>query len=176
MQVFICLLPRVYLWWTDLDQNLPHKFFCCAVEFLRVFVYIFYFQSFIRIIFYKYFPQSLFVFLALLGTVSSQSRSFNFNEVQLVVFFFSFFLGLCLRKEYVRSHCQQGFPLVVQWLGLYTSTAQGMGLIPGQGTKIPHVPWHGQKLFKNKLSMPLKFQQQDIKKIFKKSHCHYPII
>ena len=29
--------------------------------------------------------------------------------------------------------------LVVQWLRLCTSTAGGEGLIPGQGTKIPHV-------------------------------------
>ena len=27
---------------------------------------------------------------------------------------------------------------VVQWLKLHTSNAQGVGLIPGQGTKIPH--------------------------------------
>ena len=30
-----------------------------------------------------------------------------------------------------------GTSLAVQWLGLHTSTAGGMGLIPGQGTKIP---------------------------------------
>ena len=29
-----------------------------------------------------------------------------------------------------------GNSLVVQWLGLLTSTAGGMGLIPGPGTKI----------------------------------------
>ena len=34
--------------------------------------------------------------------------------------------------------------LVVQWLGLYASTARGTGLIPGQGTKIPQATWHGQ--------------------------------
>lgn len=28
-------------------------------------------------------------------------------------------------------------PMVVQWLGLYTSTAEGVGSIPGWGTKIP---------------------------------------
>ena len=28
--------------------------------------------------------------------------------------------------------------LAVQWLRLHTSTAGGVGLIPGQGTKIPH--------------------------------------
>ena len=28
--------------------------------------------------------------------------------------------------------------LVVQWLGLCTSTAKGTGLIPGGGTKIPY--------------------------------------
>ena len=32
----------------------------------------------------------------------------------------------------------QGNSLVVQWLGLYASTAEGMGSIPGWGTKIPH--------------------------------------
>ena len=30
-----------------------------------------------------------------------------------------------------------GTSLVVQWLGLCTSTAEGVGSIPGQGTKIP---------------------------------------
>lgn len=28
-------------------------------------------------------------------------------------------------------------PMVVQWLGLYTSTTEGVGSIPGWGTKIP---------------------------------------
>ena len=28
--------------------------------------------------------------------------------------------------------------LVVQWLGLHTFTAEGMGSIPGWRTKIPH--------------------------------------
>ena len=31
----------------------------------------------------------------------------------------------------------------VQWLRLRGSTAGGVGLIPGWGTKIPHAPWHG---------------------------------
>ena len=33
--------------------------------------------------------------------------------------------------------------LVVQWLRLCTSNAGGMGLIPGQGTKVPHASWLG---------------------------------
>ena len=33
----------------------------------------------------------------------------------------------------------------VQWLRLRTSTAGGKSLIPGQGTKIPHVMWCSQK-------------------------------
>ena len=36
--------------------------------------------------------------------------------------------------------------LMVQWLGLCTSTAGGMGLIPGQGTKIPQAMQRGGKL------------------------------
>ena len=35
--------------------------------------------------------------------------------------------------------------LLVQWLGLLASTTQGVGLIPGMGTKIPHAMWCGQK-------------------------------
>ena len=35
----------------------------------------------------------------------------------------------------------QGHSLVVQWLGLCPSTAGSLGLIPGQGTKIPQASW-----------------------------------
>ena len=38
-----------------------------------------------------------------------------------------------------------GSSLAVQWLRLRASTAGGAGLIPGQGTKIPHAVWHSQK-------------------------------
>jgi len=33
----------------------------------------------------------------------------------------------------------------VQWLRLGASAARGTGLIPGEGTKIPHAAWYGQK-------------------------------
>ena len=35
--------------------------------------------------------------------------------------------------------------LVVWWLGLHASIAEGMGSISGQGTEIPQVLWRGQK-------------------------------
>jgi len=35
-----------------------------------------------------------------------------------------------------------GHSLAVQWLEFI---AEGMSSIPGQGTKIPHALWHGQK-------------------------------
>ena len=38
-----------------------------------------------------------------------------------------------------------GKSLVVQQLGLGAFTAKGLGLIPGQGTKIPYAAWCGQK-------------------------------
>ena len=38
-----------------------------------------------------------------------------------------------------------GTSLAVQWLRLCASTAGGMGLIPGWGTKMSHATWHGQK-------------------------------
>ena len=34
--------------------------------------------------------------------------------------------------------------LILQWLGLSTSTAEGMGSFPGQGIKILHPTLHGQ--------------------------------
>jgi len=34
-----------------------------------------------------------------------------------------------------------GNSLAVHWLGLYTYTAKGVGLIAGQGTKIPQDLW-----------------------------------
>ena len=40
--------------------------------------------------------------------------------------------------------------LAVQWLGLCTFTAEGMGLTPGQGIKIPQATWYGQKWKQNK--------------------------
>ena len=39
----------------------------------------------------------------------------------------------------------QGSSLEVQWLTLRASTAGVTGLIPGLGTKIPHVWWHSWK-------------------------------
>ena len=40
--------------------------------------------------------------------------------------------------------------LVVQWLGLHTSSAGGRGSIHGWGTKIPHGTWCSQKKIKKK--------------------------
>ena len=34
---------------------------------------------------------------------------------------------------------------MVQWLGLHTFTAEGVGLIPGWGTKIPQAVQPGKK-------------------------------
>ena len=34
-----------------------------------------------------------------------------------------------------------GTSLVVQWLRSSASSARGMGLFPGQGTKMPHAMW-----------------------------------
>ena len=39
----------------------------------------------------------------------------------------------------------KGTFLLVQWLGHPTFIAQGAGLIPGQGTKIPPALWHSKK-------------------------------
>ena len=45
--------------------------------------------------------------------------------------------------------------MVVQWLRLWASTAEGTGLRPGQGTKMTCSSQHGQKILKNNtLKMP----------------------
>ena len=50
-------------------------------------------------------------------------------------------------KEY---SLQAGTSLVVQWLGLCTSTAGDVGSIPGWGTKLPHSGQHGQEIKRKK--------------------------
>ena len=44
-----------------------------------------------------------------------------------------------------------GASLAIQWLRLHAPTAEGMGLIPGQGPKNPDAAWYGQKFFFNKI-------------------------
>ena len=39
-----------------------------------------------------------------------------------------------------------GTSLVIQWLRLCASNAGATRSIPGQGTKIPHAAWSGQKI------------------------------
>ena len=43
-----------------------------------------------------------------------------------------------------------GTSLVVQWLRCHASTAGGVGLIPGQGSEIPHATRRGQNIEKIK--------------------------
>ena len=40
-----------------------------------------------------------------------------------------------------------GNSLAVHWLGLYTYTTKGVGLIAGQGTKIPQDLWGCGKIY-----------------------------
>ena len=49
-----------------------------------------------------------------------------------------------------------GTSLVVQWLRLHSLSAEGTGLIPSQGTKIPHAKRHDQKK-KRKRNLCLNF-------------------
>ena len=49
-----------------------------------------------------------------------------------------------------RKYKRIGTSLVVQWLRLHTSTAGGVGSIPGWGTKIPHAMGRSQKKKKKK--------------------------
>ena len=54
------------------------------------------------------------------------------------------------RSGKIKRQRTWGTSLVVQWLRLLTSTAEGMGLIPGRGTKSLHAIWHSKKKKKKK--------------------------
>ena len=49
------------------------------------------------------------------------------------------------QQSLVKIPVNFGNSLVVQWLELQALTAEGLGSIPGRGTKIPQAVWHGQK-------------------------------
>ena len=49
-----------------------------------------------------------------------------------------------------------GSSLVVQWLRLHTSTAEGTGSMPGRGAKISHAVWCDQKEKKQRKPWEIK--------------------
>ena len=65
-------------------------------------------------------------------------------------------------KEESNKRNLKGTSLAVQWLRLRTSTTGGTGLIPGQGTKIPHAAWCSQKKRKLKERVMSKLQLPDV--------------
>ena len=77
-------------------------------------------------------------------------------------FLLSPLLSLCF--SFIHQTFIMRTSLVVQLLGLHTSTARGTGLIPGTwGTKIPHARWRGQKQTKTatKTFMVHPFEPQE---------------
>ena len=54
-------------------------------------------------------------------------------------------LPLSLHLKYIHRTS-----LALQWLRLHATYAGGVGLIPGQGTKVPHAALCGQKILNNK--------------------------
>ena len=74
-----------------------------------------------------------------------------------------------------------GNSLAVKWLEFCAITAEGLGSIPGQGTKIPQASWHGQKkqkkqvqrnkqiLFKIKMLWYLTFYQSESRSVMPNS-------
>ena len=47
--------------------------------------------------------------------------------------------------------------LVVQLLGLHAFTAEGLGLIPSRGSKIPQTAWCGQNKNKTKIKKTIVY-------------------
>ena len=53
-------------------------------------------------------------------------------------------------EEVNKNKIKHGNSLVVQWSRLRLSTARGMGLIPGRGTRIPHATLAAQKFLEKR--------------------------
>ena len=68
-----------------------------------------------------------------------------------------------------------GISLAVQWLRLYTPKAEDIGLIPGQGTMIPHGVPRGQI---NKYSSAFNKNQKRLLKIlcYTSYNCHIQLL
>ena len=64
---------------------------------------------------------------------------------------FMVFVVMFAMGKYLKQHrclfmrLWLGTSLVVQWLRIGSSIAEGMSSILGEGTKIPHAAQHGQK-------------------------------
>ena len=58
--------------------------------------------------------------------------------------------GLNSRLETGNDIIKSSISQVLLWLRLSNSIAGGIGLIPGQGTKIPHAVGHGKKKKRSK--------------------------
>ena len=50
-----------------------------------------------------------------------------------------------IKQEISNRKICGGNSLAVLWLGLWAFTAEGLGSIPGWGTRISQAVWHGQK-------------------------------
>ena len=59
----------------------------------------------------------------------------------------------------VYQEAKTGTPLAVHWLRLHASTAGGVGSIPGQGTKIPHVAQCSQNNIKQLAECSVEFNK-----------------
>ena len=79
------------------------------------------------------------------ASVHHKSPVLNWWSLSFIIknlFFFSLSkLGMINKQK--KKECWTS--LVVQWLRLYAPTAEGMGSIPGQGTKVLHATWYRQK-------------------------------
>ena len=82
-------------------------------------------------------------FLIFFFFFSFNGRALSILRTVLVGPYFSEWINITQKEG------RHGTSLAVQWLRLHASAAGDRGLIPDQGTKIPHAVWHGQKIFFN---------------------------
>ena len=82
--------------------------------------------------------KQIFIFVETVWFISILIWSFSNISAQLCNDYIWVYFPL-FKKE------KSGNSLVVQWLGLCSSTAKGPASVPDWGTKIPQAKWHGQK-------------------------------
>ena len=79
-------------------------------------------------------------------TVLSTKRPWAFTHTAGGMYRNSHSSTVCIQKRNTSRRIDiSGLPLAVQWLKPCAPNTWGTGSLPGQGTKIPHAAWWGQK-------------------------------
>ena len=87
--------------------------------------------------------EEVYVYIEQIDAIVQQKLTQHCKEITFQFIFINLFVLRYLKTLFKNLKLRNS--LVVQWLVLHSFTAKGLSSIPGQGTKIPHAVWQGQK-------------------------------